>query len=782
LKKIVYILFSIILGILYGRYLNSYLLNISLFFCIICCYLLFFKINPNLKKYNRIYFYCILIIIFSFYTTYKFNKYENTLKENTSSLVYTCKILSCEYIGEKYNKYLAKVINIDNTKSNIKIYLYIKNTKQYEYRDIIKCKMNIEKPTINRNDGGFNNKIYCYSNNIFAVAYVDEIIEISSSKDVLTYIYELKQNICDNILNNFKSEAGILISIILGDDTYLTKQEKEMFSNSNLSHILVVSGTHLACILLFTKYIFLRFKLKSNSINILNIIIIIFYLIINKFSLSILRASIMHIISIIYNIKNKHKNNLQIILKLMILFLIINPLYLFNISLILSFISVISIQLFNNKTASKLQYNLNNKNDINLKNIFQIISVSICVQIAIIPILSIYFQKIYLTSILSSILATPISNLLIILGIIYCLTCFIPIISNILCFVLRFLIIILKYISIYFSNIPLSNISIYPFRWYEILIYYFALYSIFFNNNLYINMKIVIWSIFKKNRRNKILLGIILLLVIFSIYFSNNHLKIDFIDVGQGDSICIRVFGKNILIDGGNANDKYDNGKTNILPFLLFNRIDKLDYIIISHFDSDHINGLIYVINNYTVDNIIFAENIDDKSEEFVNFMNRIKKNNISIKTVKNNDRMNISNNVYLDFYTTDKNTLITENMSNNNSLVCRLVYYNTKFLFTGDAEKEQEVLLLKNNDIKADVIKIGHHGSKNSTTNDFLDKVSPSIAIIQVGSNYYGHPHKEVLNRLKQINCKIYRNDVNGQITLIVNRYGKTTIKTKLK
>jgi len=172
------------------------------------------------------------------------------------------------------------------------------------------------------NDGGFNNKIYCYSNNIFAVAYVDEIIEISSSKDVLTYIYELKQNICDNILNNFKSEAGILISIILGDDTYLTKQEKEMFSNSNLSHILVVSGTHLACILLFTKYIFLRFKLKSNSINILNIIIIIFYLIINKFSLSILRASIMHIISIIYNIKNKHKNNLQIIPKLMILFLI----------------------------------------------------------------------------------------------------------------------------------------------------------------------------------------------------------------------------------------------------------------------------------------------------------------------------------------------------------------------------------------------------------------------------------------------------------------------------
>ena len=593
MKKLILIILAISIGIIYGIYFNSYLLNISLSFCIICCYLLFFRVNPKLKKYNRVYIFLILVIFFSFYSTYRYNRYENLLCENVDNLKYTCKILSYEKQGDKYSKYLAKITKIDNIKTNFKIYIYLNNDK-YRYGDIIVCNLDVQKPLQNRNQGGFNNKLYCYSNNIYAICYAKNIYELSHKNSIIGYINTLKEYLSINILHKLNNQAGILISIILGDDKYLTNEEKEVFSDANLSYILVVSGTHLAYVILLNNFVLMRLRLKQNIVHILNIFVILFYLILNNFAISILRASIMYIINIIYRLRNKRKNNLNVILKLIILFLLINPVYFFNVSLILSFICVIVIELFSSRIDNKLQYNLNEKNNLRLRKTINYLSISITIQLFIIPILSIYFQKMYITSVFSSAFAIPVTSIIIILGIIYCLTLYIPVISTIISLILKLFIIILKLISIYFSNMPLSSINIYKFRWYEVILYYFVLYTIFINGTIYINLKLIIKYIIQKfkllNKVKKCLICIFIAITVTSVLvYKNSLLKLYFIDVGQGDCTFIKVAGKNILIDGGNSTDKYDNGKSNILPFLLCNRVNKIDYMIVSHFDSDHV-------------------------------------------------------------------------------------------------------------------------------------------------------------------------------------------------
>ena len=236
----------------------------------------------------------------------------------------------------------------------------------------------------------------------------------------------------------------------------------------------------------------------------------------------------------------------------------------------------------------------------------------------------------------------------------------------------------------------------------------------------------------------------------------------------KADYILIRENDNNILIDAGNNEDgeKLVNYLKNDL------NIEKFNMVVGTHPHEDHIGGLDNVVDSFDIDTILMP-NATSTSKTFENVLDSIEKKDYKITVPKINEEFNYNNiNIKVLYTGTDEKDL------NNKSIVLKLTYQNNKFLFMGDATSKVEKKLL-NEDIKSDVLKIGHHGSEYSTTKNFLDKVNPQYAIIEVGkNNTYKHPKKITLDKLNKKNIKIYRTDIDGTIEFIIKK-NKLNIKT---
>lgn len=213
-------------------------------------------------------------------------------------------------------------------------------------------------------------------------------------------------------------------------------------------------------------------------------------------------------------------------------------------------------------------------------------------------------------------------------------------------------------------------------------------------------------------------------------------------------------------------------GKSTLLPYLLDRGIGKIDYMVISHFDADHSQGLNYIMSNLKVKNVIIGKQFE-ASENYKAFVNLVKERNIKVNVVEAGKRINIENNLYFDVLWPDSSNVISDNAINNNSLVCKLVYKDFICIFTGDIEEKAENAILQkyaNNleILNGSILKVAHHGSKTSSTEKFLKAVNPKIALIGVGkNNTFGHPSNSVIERLKNFNIDVYRTDECGEITI---------------
>ncbi|AWH78173.1 ComEC/Rec2 family competence protein [Clostridioides difficile] len=258
--------------------------------------------------------------------------------------------------------------------------------------------------------------------------------------------------------------------------------------------------------------------------------------------------------------------------------------------------------------------------------------------------------------------------------------------------------------------------------------------------------------------RNKIFLSILIIISLLIGCDKKSLLSIHMIDVGQGDSILVQTpTNKNILIDGGD-----EDSENIIISYLRQKRIKTIDIIIATHPDSDHIGSLDNVIKKFNVNSIYMPEQSTD-SEAYQNLINSCTDKNLSIQHLYKNDVLNIDNNINI--YVLSPSYIQEE--SNLNSIVFKLTFNDNSFLFMGDAEEENEKEILhsfKLNNIN--FIKIGHHGSNSSSSLEFIKKISPDIAAISCGyKNQYGHPHRKVIDNLKQNHVSIYRTDRIGDI-----------------
>ncbi len=243
-------------------------------------------------------------------------------------------------------------------------------------------------------------------------------------------------------------------------------------------------------------------------------------------------------------------------------------------------------------------------------------------------------------------------------------------------------------------------------------------------------------------------------------------LKIYFFDVGQGDAIFIETpNGNQVLIDGGP-----DNGVVNKLGEVMSFYDKDIDLVVLSHPHADHLVGLIEVLNRYEVKSILEAKE-NYNSPEFAVWWEAVQTEGAEMIEAIDGLEIDLGNGVGLEIlYPLESLEGTTVKNPNDDSVVLMLKYKDLEILFPGDVElRGERRILLEGIDVDADVLKVAHHGSKTSTTEEFLSAVSPEAAIIQVGAkNRYGHPAPEVLERLEKYDIKVYRNDVDGDIKLI--------------
>ena len=684
------------------------------------------------------------------------------------------------YLNKKYHKVYKNTKNIENVKAvilkgpieneytykyivkaktgqlkNKKFIIYINknNNKLFKYGDLIKIQGEYSSPQTARNYKGFDYSQYLKTLKIYGIIKIEEanLLKENDLNFVLISINNLKQKMIDHANKNMPQKtANLLLGLLIGQKDNIQEDIIKSFRTANLSHILAVSGAHTSYIILGLTYIITKSKAPRRIGYIITIIILLVFIIITGASYSVIRACIMSIITISAKLFYKKENFFISICVSLFIILIQNPFAINDIGLKLSFLGTIGIIVFN-KNITEFFIRIKIK-----ENIAKVLSLTFSAQLMIMPITILNFNTFSLTFFISNILASPLLGIIIILGFIAIFVSFVlnPI-SKILFFVLNLFLELLIFISEIVTKIPGSSILVKTPKLVFVITYYIL---ILFINYFFIIKKNPIRRFQKKivkictikniKRIIKIIARIFLIISFLTMLVRviNPTLKIYFIDVGQGDcTLIITPKGKKILIDGGEGKNEI------LLPYLLDRGINKIDYIIISHFDSDHCNGLIEVMEKIKVGKVIVSKQ-PGESEEYRNILEIIKRKNIEAYVVKAQDRITIEKDLYINIL--NPAGKLEFNDLNNNAMVAKLIYKNFSMLFTGDIEKAEENIAQKyKNNLKSTILKVAHHGSKTSTNEEFLKYVEPQIALIGVGeNNKFGHPNQQTIEKLKNI------------------------------
>lgn len=733
------------------------------FACVIffaCVYTYYFDINSYIlislamvfasslfvKKRFRLYLILSVLIFFlaSIYTNFRgksvFKKYLNEEKE------YIVTVENVKHY-DGYTSFTATVKNEHGNLFNEKLKAYYLGKDEVNNFDTIKVKARLEDIRINANPKLFNEKIYYLTKNIKYKIKFNNFEKVSSKLSLANILNISFRNKLDEFTKNTMTEsnANFLKAIFLSNTNYLDEEELSTYRDIGLGHLLAVSGLHVSLISFAIIFILIFFGVSKKAANTICIAFLLVYGAVISYPVSFLRAMILFIaldISFVYEVNIER---VEIISIALIITLLINPYYVFSVSLALSYGAAYAIELI----FKRLMKLTDKKNKFN-----EVINFVIAINIVLAPIQLYYFHEFNFISLLTNLLLLPIYSAIITVS-------FVIILASLLISKISVLFFVVNYIlnALYKTLLLLSKINIFKISIYNqdalILAYFIVIIGFYFINNFsYLKLRLIKFICIT------MLAVLIANTSIFLINYKHND-SINMISIGQEEAILLDINKKKILIDvaGDIKGTSFSYDRT--LKEVLKNaQIDKLDLVIISHFDSDHAGNLTYLLDDFKVKNICFLRDIapDDIKKKIIdlniNYIDPSKakiidlgKNNF-IKLLKSNETLE----------------------GNSRSLVCELNANKIKILFTGDIEAESENYYL-DQVTKLDILKVAHHGSKTSSRKEFLQKTMPKEAIISCGlNNSYGHPHKETLQNLKEINAKVYRTDIQGMISIILN------------
>ena len=582
----------------------------------------------------------------------------------------------------------------------------------YSFGDKIYIEGEISVPNNNAIPNNFNYKDYLYHKYIYYIIKIDKIKMISKNDNIFLNIKNSIYKRIDKIKYN-----NYLYAFILGKSYYIDSEVLNNYKINGITHLFALSGLHVSMFSSIILFILKKIKLSEKLSYFITSLFLIFFAFIASFTPSIVRSVLFFILSSINNVYYlyiKPKYLLYIVFSILIF---INPFYIYDTGFILSFCISFFILLFNEKNK------INN-------NLLSILVISILSTLSSLPIIINMSYEINILGFINNLFFIPYVTY-----IVFPLSIIVVFISK-LSFILNFLIIIMEYVSKVSSNIFNIKLIFPKMSLFLIIIYY-----------------VLLILIVKKINLKKIFI-IYLSFLYFRCNFDKNN-YVYFIDVGQGDSaLIVTKNNKSILIDtGGKVGSNYSLMKSNVIPFFKSIGIRKLDYLFITHGDYDHAGYGIDLVNNFNVKNKFTNKGKYNSLEKKLN----IKSFNNSYIKIDNVEIYSLNSKLY--------------NNENSDSLVLLVIIDNYKLLFMGDASINTEKDIMNNYDIgDVFILKVGHHGSKTSSSEEFINSVNPKYSIISVGkNNKFGHPNKEVLDNLS--NSKIYRTDIDGSIMFKIKK-----------
>ncbi len=638
-----------------------------------------------------------------------------------------------------YISYQASVISINNRilKQKENTIVYLDKSLKMKENSIVGLNGRIADSQFSKNKMLFNYNNYLRSKKIGAVIFADDHINIIKNEYSLFNKISIKfRNYTEDTF--YKSlntkNADIILSIVLGDSDYLDENLYDNIKLMGLAHIFAVSGTHIVLMYGVLLTVLKHFFLSRRTSWVISWALIWFYGFLIGFPLTVMRALVMFTLLFGSEVFYRKYNSLNSLGLAAIILTIFNPYWIFDAGFLLSFSAALSLVIYNKYIARHVK-----TENIILKTIYMYLFL----QLFTLPVLAYFFNYVPIMGILYNLLLLPIFTVILVYG---------------------FMLLVL--------NALFSNLLIIPFKIYNYILYSLR-YIINFTEKFacngivvpsmslglivffYIMLVFILYLLNNKNS-NFAKCGLAVLISFCCINFiiipfSDYSLYFNVADANQGLFTTVKYKNINLIFDCGSTSSK-GFGEYTALPYVIKRGINNIDGVFISHWDTDHYSGLNELIKNVKVRKV-FASTIKEEINE-------------EIIVIKKGSSMKLDKNFRINVLWPDKDYNV-DNV-NNTSLVILLIYNNQRILISGDIEEEVERLLV--NDLSCvDLMIVPHHGSKTSSTDAFVKKTSPNIAILSYGRNNYGIPSDDVIDRYKKEKSIILSTFNHGEINVIL-------------
>lgn len=650
------------------------------------------------------------------------------------------------------------ICNVSESKKNL-YNLY----NQIEVGNKINVSAIISRPRNQRNPFEFDYEKYLQEKGITFIASVYKIQDVHIiDKHVSLFtnsVIQIRKEIDERLkLLYNKTTYDLLRGLLLADRTEIEHQINDDFINVGVIHVLAVSGLHVGFIVVIFLFLFSRFNIYLRTF--LTLFGLFSFMILTGSGAPVVRATLMTTILLVVPLFGRSSNGINSLAVAALIILLFNPNDLFNPSFQLSFSAILSLILIAPKVNNRIsKLNVNRF----AKYFLLFLGTTFAAQIGTLPFTLLYFGKLSLAAFIGNLFVIPTIGIIVGLGI---TSLVVSLVSIQLAIYYASLNELITYLMISFihiiSTFKYSSINIGIFSLYDGLIFYTIIGMIFsfvkyFSSSLkkiaFVGLMIILFFVYEPIDDKDLL--------------QENQLSILAIDIGQGDAFLIKFPNNKVaLIDAGNADQNFDNGKRIILPLLNKLGINQINYAFVSHVDADHYKGFLSLIRENKIEEI-YKPYPKMKESKDIDFESFIKKKNIKIHYYKK-EKIKVGNSV---LYVLNDSTIFNKAKSNNDmSGIIKLVYGQNSFLFTGDlgVKMEKEYIRIYHSFLKSDLLKAGHHGSKTSSSFDFLNEVEPKYALISAGlGNKFKHPSKVVIERMNKLGIKIYRTDQSGAILL---------------